>query len=99
MEEEHLWSAFILRLTCSRAGRKGRKLQTKSADRSYGAVNDRRVVAAAVEVLSEQVYEVGTRYHFEGALGALACVALAGDDRTRPVLLVLVHQTNLGLLG
>ena len=44
------------------------------------------------------VIEVGARYHFERRLVALASVALAADDRTAPVLLVLVLQTNLGLL-
>ena len=43
-------------------------------------------------------HELGTRDHFERALVALARVALAGDDRTGPVVLVLVHQTDLGLL-
>ena len=45
-----------------------------------------------------KIFEVGARYHFERRLVALASVALAADDRTEPVLLVLVLQTNLGLL-
>ena len=92
---EYLWSTSILRLTCSRARRKGRELQAKSAERSSRAVNDGRVVAA--EVMND-AHELGTRDHFEWALVALARVALAGDDRTGPVVLVLVHQTDLGLL-
>ena len=44
------------------------------------------------------IFEVGARYHFERRLVALASVTLAADDRTAPVLLVLVLQTNLGLL-
>ena len=45
-----------------------------------------------------KIFEVGARYHFERRLVALASVTLAADDRTAPVLLVLVLQTNLGLL-
>ena len=45
-----------------------------------------------------KIFEVGARYHFERRFVALASVALAADDRTAPVLLVLVLQTNLDLL-
>ena len=86
----------IKRLTCCRAGRVGRKLQAKRADRCSDALNSSRVMA--IEALKGHACDVCTLYHFEWALVALACVALAPDDRTRLVHFILMDHFNLGLL-